>query len=94
MITAHAQVPTPFARKYLTQLSKHWSHRFPALTYTAERADIPLPLGPCVLEASDDKLELTVSAATPTDAERMQQVVADHLRRFAHREILTIDWRG
>jgi hypothetical protein len=93
LITSHAHVPTASGGKYLVQLSKHWSHRFPDLTYTADRADIPLPAGPCVLEARDDAIDLTVSAGSEEDLARLEQVVADHLKRFAHREELQIDWR-
>lgn len=92
MITSRAHVTTPNASKYLVQLSKHWRHRFPELTYTNDRADIPLPLGPCVLEASDDALDITVSGASEADVERLQQVAAEHLLRFAHRETLEVDW--
>ena len=83
---------TANASKYLVQLSKHWSHRFPDLIYTAERADIPLPLGPCVLAANAEALEITLSARSSEDLARMEQVVAEHLLRFAHRETLAFDW--
>lgn len=94
MPAANAHVLTNSASKYLVQLSKHWSHRFPDLTYTPERADIPLPLGPCVLEAGENALDITISAGTAEDLARMEQVVAEHLLRFAHREELVIDWRS
>ena len=93
MIAARAHVTTPNASKYLVQLSKHWSHRFPDLTYTADRADIPLPLGPCVLAADAEALNITVSAASYEDLARLETVVAEHLLRFAHRETLTLDWK-
>ena len=92
MLTTHADVATQNAAKYLTQLSKHWSHRFPDLTYSADRADIPLPGGPCVLEARDGSLAITVRSSSESDLARMEQVVAEHLQRFAHREPLDIVW--
>ena len=88
-----ARIVTAHASKYLVQLSKHWSHRFPRLTYTPERADIPMPLGPVVLEAHSDVLEATVSAESAEDLDRAEQVLAEHLRRFAFREELTIAWK-
>lgn len=93
MTTTYAHVPTSHASKYLVQLSKHWSHRFPDLTYTPERAEIPLPLGPCVLSASADALEISVSAESAADLPRVQQIVVDHLLRFAHREELVVHWK-
>lgn len=92
MITSQASVATPHASKYLVQLSKHWSHRFPSLSYTAERAEIPLPMGPCTLEATPERLDITVSAASEEDVSRLRQVVADHLQRFAHKEPLALAW--
>ncbi|MCB8821832.1 DUF2218 domain-containing protein [Microvirga rosea] len=92
MIMSRSEVRTEHASKYLTQLSKHWSHRFPDLTYNAERADIPLPNGPCILEAGPDHLRITLSGASEEGISRMEQVVADHLLRFAFREPLEIVW--
>ena len=92
MLTTHAHVPTAHASKYLVQLSKHWSHKFADLVYTAERADIPLPGAPCVLVANASGLDITLRSDSPDTLVRVQSVVADHLRRFAHREELAIAW--
>ncbi len=92
MLTAHAQVRTDHARKYLVQLSKHWAHKLPELTYTDNRADIPLPGAPCVLLADAGGLNITVSSDTAEHLARVQVAVADHLKRFAFREDLTIAW--
>lgn len=92
MSVATARVPTAHARKYLTQLSKHWSHRFPDLTYTAETARIPLPDGPTRLAADDQALDIRIEAVDAETRERLQGVVADHLKRFAFREELAFDW--
>ena len=92
MITSHAQVRTENASKYLVQLSKHWSHRFPDLTYDTTHAEIPLPAGPCSLRAAEGVLDLTIRTETETDADRLEQVVAEHLKRFAFREQLDFAW--
>ncbi|WGM46027.1 hypothetical protein KOAAANKH_00892 [Brevundimonas sp. NIBR10] len=92
MTRSTTTVATSNASKYLTQLSKHWSHRFPDLTYTAERADIPLPGGPCVLTADPQALHIVIDGSDAQTAERLEGVVAEHLRRFAFREDLTFDW--
>ena len=94
MFTAAARVRTPHASKYLVQLSKHWSHRFPDLTYDAGFADIPLPGGPLRLEAEADTLSMTVRSPARESLERMQAVVTEHLRRFAFREPLEVSWTG
>jgi hypothetical protein len=92
MPASRAHVPTPHASRYLTQLGKHWSHRFPDLTYTATRADIPLPGGPCVLEAGPVALDITLHSAAEETLARMETVVAEHLQRFAFREGLEVRW--
>ena len=92
MLTTHAHVPTDHGSKYLVQLSKHWAHKLPDLTYTAERADIPLPEAPCVLLADERGLDIILRSDSSETLSRVQSVVADHLKRFAHREALTIDW--
>ena len=88
-----ARVKTDKASKYLVQLSKHWSHRFPTLTYTAERADVPLPAGPAVLLAGDGELEATVTADDEAALARVEQVVEEHVKRFGFREALEFEWR-
>ena len=88
-----AVVRTEKASKYLVQLSKHWSHRFPTLTYTPERADVPLPAGPAVLLAREGELEATVTAEDETALDRVEKVVEEHVKRFAFREALEFEWR-
>ena len=92
MIRSTTTVPTANASKYLTQLSKHWSHRFPDLTYSAERADIPLPGGPCVLQANAQALQITIDALDEATTDKLEGVVAEHVRRFAFREDLDFQW--
>ncbi len=80
-----AIVPTPHASRYLQQLCKHWSHKF-AVTFDAVSGHIPLPLGSADLAAGDMALTITCEVPEGGDLERMQQVVAHHLDRFAFRE--------
>ena len=93
MFTAEARVSTEHASKYLVQLSKHWSHRFPELSYDTAHADIPMPGGPLALRAEGGVLAMTLKSPSRESLERMQTVVAEHLQRFAFREPLQIDWR-
>ena len=92
LITSHASVRTDHASKYLMQLSKHWKHKFPELTFDANHAEIPLPPGPCTLDARDGVLDMTLKAETAENADRFERVVADHLKRFAFREQLDFKW--
>lgn len=89
--TAH--VPTPSASRYLQQLCKHWSHKF-AVTFDAHTGHVPLPLGTADLAADEAALTITCQVPEGGDLTRLQQVVADHLNRFAFREgELRFDWQ-
>jgi hypothetical protein len=80
-----ARVPTDKAARYMTQLAKHWSHKFDvALGETT--ADIPLPFGLVRLAAEQDALLITLEPNPDADLARMKQVVENHLNRFAFRE--------
>jgi len=86
-------VATPNGSRYLQQLAKHWSHKFP-VAFTPEQATIDLPLGRCVLNAAPDRLDIVLTGTDDADMDRFQTVVAEHLQRFGHRETLTFDWRS
>lgn len=89
--TSVAQIPTGKARRYLSQLVKHFGHRLPTRLAGAE-GQIAFDLGRCELEARPDALVLTVSAADVSALTRIEDVVARHLQRFAFREPLKVAW--
>lgn len=80
-----ASVPTAHAARYLTQLCKHWSHRF-TVAFDDASGRIDLPAGVCHLTAGPGVLGLVVEAADARTLERLEGVVAEHLNRFAFRE--------
>lgn len=83
-----ATIPTAQGSRYLQQLCKHWSHKMP-VDFTPERGLIAFPnKGGCTLEAEDDGLHVTLDFENADDLPRMQQVVFDHIKRFAFREEL------
>lgn len=86
------EVKTDYGIRYLKQLCKHWGHRFP-VDSGADYGEITLPLGPCRLQTSDDGLVIVVKSGEADDVVKLQQLVEDHLRRFAFREDLVFDWR-
>ncbi len=86
-----ARVPTENASRYLQQLCKHWSHKF-AVEFDPAHGVIHLPNTDCILDAEQGALTLELRASDPEALPRMGGVVADHLKRFAFREDLTIDW--
>jgi len=93
MSASQAIVPTASASRYLQQLCKHWGHKF-EVSFDPQQGRVALPFGPVDLKASDSALEVTCRIEGDGDLERMQQVVADHLNRFAHRKgELAFDWK-
>lgn len=92
--TSIAIVPTAHASRYLQQLCKHWSHKF-AVEFDETHGLIPLPLGIAVLDAGAEALTVTCTVPEDGDLARLQQVVADHLDRFAFREApLPFAWQS
>jgi uncharacterized protein len=87
-----AFVETNHASRYLQQLCKHWSHKF-AVEFTPEEGTIPFDeTSQLALSADTRGLKLVLNAADGERTERLESVVADHLKRFAFREELEFNW--
>jgi len=91
MARSTADVSTTSGSKYLQQLCKHWSHKM-VTEFDASRGRVDFPSGAQLfLDADETVLRLKLEA--PEDSlERMEGVVADHLKRFAFREELMFGW--
>jgi len=87
-VQSYARLNTDKAARYMTQLTKHWSHRF-EVALDATSARIPLPVGTCLMVADPSGLRVTVEAADLDGLARLEDVVAEHLLRFAFREPVT-----
>ena len=90
---AGARVATESASKYLQQLCKHFEHKLP-VNFDASAGAITFPTGQVQLSADAEALAITLDAPTDEDLERLKDVVARHLVRFAFRETLEVDWRA
>jgi hypothetical protein len=82
---SHARLTTDKAVRYMTQLGKHWSHKFPVLLGEAD-CEISLPIGRCVMRADEEGLDITAMADDAEGLTRLEDVIASHLARFAFRE--------
>jgi len=91
MSVAVTRVPTPNASRYLQQLCKHWSHKYP-VKFTSQNGRIEMSAAVLILDADPEGLGLRLTAEAE-NIERMEGVVADHLKRFAFREELLFDWK-
>lgn len=90
-----ARVPTHSASRYLQQLAKHWSHKL-EVSFSEQEARIAFPNGAVLdLRADSETLDVRLEVEEGGDVERMKEVVASHLDRFAFREApLTFNWRN
>ena len=88
------RVPTHSASRYLQQLAKHWSHKM-TVVFSEEEGRIDFPGGShLVMRADSESLDLELSVPEGEDADRMREVVENHIDRFASREApLTCEWR-
>jgi hypothetical protein len=94
MPASQATIVTTSASRYLQQLCKHWSHRF-SVEFDATAGKVPFSAENFLdLAAEPGTLVMTLTVEKPEDLERMQNVVADHLKRFAFREELDVTWTG
>ncbi|HWK12791.1 MAG TPA: DUF2218 domain-containing protein [Rhizobiaceae bacterium] len=87
-----ALVRTDHASRYLQQLCKHFAHKLP-VEFDPERGLIRFAMGDCRLKAEDGGLRLEIEAPNPDDIERLGNVVANHLIRFAFREEMQVEWK-
>ncbi|MER8480711.1 DUF2218 domain-containing protein [Mesorhizobium sp. M1163] len=92
MPTSHVDVATEHASRYLQQLCKHWAHKFP-VEFDPNHGSIDLTIGRTILDADPAALHIAVTTEEAGSLERLEAVVADHIRRFAFREELAFDWK-
>ncbi|QPC93341.1 DUF2218 domain-containing protein [Mesorhizobium sp. INR15] len=91
MPTSRADVATEHASRYLQQLCKHWAHKFP-VEFDPNHGVIDLSMGRTVMDADAATLHITVTTEDAGSIGRLEEVVADHIKRFAFREELTFNW--
>jgi hypothetical protein len=87
-----AEIATPQAGRYLTQLCKHFQHKGPVTLHDAS-GHIGFSIGDCSLQAEAGILTLSLQSADAAQLVQLQDVIARHLLRFAFREALQIAWR-
>ncbi len=91
MLSSSSIVTTDHASRYLQQLCKHFGHKVP-VEYVPEEGRINFPFGTCTLRAEGASLILT-AVAESDNRDRLEQVIGDHLARFAFREKITVTWQ-
>jgi hypothetical protein len=85
-------IVTEHSSRYMSQLCKHFGHKVPAVLGERE-GQISFEGGQVHLRASPATLMIRVEAPEPEGLQRLEGVVASHLKRFAFREPdLAVDW--
>lgn len=89
MLSSSTTVKTQHGSRYLTRLCKHWRHKL-AVDCSDNEGRIDFGEGRlCTLAASPDSLAIEVQAPDQNSLTRLEQVVADHLIRMAHKDALS-----
>lgn len=92
MAIVRGRAKTASGSRYLQQLCKHWGHKF-EVEFSQTRGQVRFPSAVATLEASADVLLVTVETEDAGAVERLKEVVAKHLGRFAFREApLPFEW--
>ena len=95
-LTAEARVETANASRYLVQLCRHATkmgdRRVRGVEFTDTHGTLDLSWGRCTLDADADTLTVRVEAGAEKDLRTIQDIVAADLRRFGHRDDLTVTW--
>lgn len=76
---------TSNARKYMTQLCKHFGHKVPA-SVDGDNGQVTFAIGKAGMAADDTRLTVTLTGADADALTQMQHIIDDHLKRFAFRE--------
>jgi hypothetical protein len=94
VVRSHARIATlpDKARTYMIQMCKHFAHKVEA-TFDDTHGRIALGDRVCELEVSaPDVLRISLTADDEAGLHAIEDVVDRHLRRFAFKEELTIQW--
>lgn len=87
-----ARVPTENGARYLQQLCKHWSHKLD-VQLSENEGIVRFPAAVATMTADSEALTVKVEAEDDEILQRMKDVVATHLDRFAFREApLPFEW--
>jgi uncharacterized protein len=91
MAIVRGRAKTASGSKYLQQLCKHWGHKF-EVEFSETRGQVRFP-AVATMKASADALLVSIEADDTESVERLKEIVANHLDRFAFREApLPFEW--
>lgn len=87
------RVVTENGGKYVRQLCKHWSHKLQT-EVDGDTGTVTFPNAVATMAADGQGIDIAISGQDRDDVERLTDVVARHVDRFAFREApLAYDWQ-
>lgn len=93
MAHSHTVVHTTQGKKLVTRLGRHWGHKFDVIL-TDTQLTVPFnPEAQALLRVKEEALEIELRHSQADELATLQQVVAEHLQRFAGEETLQFNWR-
>ena len=91
MTLSRAEIPTQNAVSLLRKLCRHWAHKFP-VEFDDTHGKITLPKAYVTLMSAPAALSVYLETADPAEQGHVEDIVAEHLQRFATDEALTFYW--
>ncbi|MBB4859048.1 hypothetical protein HNO88_002374 [Novosphingobium chloroacetimidivorans] len=92
MTQVEARVPTTSGGKYVQQLCKHWSHKLP-VEIEGDTGVVTFDGAVATMKADAEAIDVIVRGEDREQVDRLKDVVAQHLDRFAFREApMTYEW--
>lgn len=93
MATRIATAHTRKAKDYMRKLCIHWSQKF-TVTYDDSLGQIDFgEQRTAELRVTAEELQVTVTATDDTQADKLADIVAEHIARYAQKESLTFEWQ-
>jgi hypothetical protein len=92
MLSAEALVSIVTPARYMARLCNHFAHRV-NVQREPDHARIEFPNAPCSLQALEDHLKIRIESDDVATLQRVQEVVARHLKQVAADETFDVDWQ-
>ena len=92
MHSAEALVSIPTPARYMARLCNHFAHRV-SVQREEDHARIEFPNAPCSLKVLENGLQMRIESDDPAAVQRLQEVVARHLKQVASEETFDVDWQ-
>ena len=85
MYESSTRFETASAKKYLAQLCKHFSHKID-VTWSENDGELRFSCGVAALNAKENAIEIRIKSPDQDQLSQTQEVVENHLLRFAFRD--------